>query len=459
MACSCDDKAAPLGGSGADTGSSAAGATVEPGEWLPGGDTTNTRLFGRNSFTPPAQNLSDEAELAFYSGNAFFNQAWIEAPASTTARDGLGPLFNARSCSSCHPRDGRGEPPDDGEGPLGALLLRLSVELDGNVVEEPVYGEQLQDQANPGIVVEATPIVRWESQTGEYPDGSPYELIAPTFTFTELGYGPMHEDVLISPRIAPQVIGLGLLEAIPESRLLELSDPEDDDGDGISGRIQRVSFNGQVEVGRFGWKGDAANVEHQVAAAFSGDMGLTSPPISTDDCTEAQTVCNETVNGGDPEVDEGVFERIVIYTSAVAVPARRKANDATILKGKALFREVGCDDCHTPKHTTGPGRLPAFEDQLIWPYTDLLLHDMGDGLADQRPVGQADGREWKTPPLWGLGLVEAVNGHTRFLHDGRARSLEEAILWHGGEGEPSRNKFTSLDATDRQSLLAFVRDL
>jgi len=459
MACSCDDKAAPfLADDVDDTGRSVA-ASVEPGEWLPGGDTTNRRLFGRNSFTPPAQNLSDENERAFYSGNAFFNQAWIEAPASTTARDGLGPLFNARSCSSCHPRDGRGKPPGDGEGPLGALLLRLSVESDGGIVEEPTYGEQLQDQANPGMVVEATPVVRWVAESGAYPDGTPYELISPSFELTELGYGPIHDDVLISARIAPQVIGLGLLEAIPEQRLVELSDPEDSDGDGISGRVQRVDFGGETDIGRFGWKGDAVNVEHQVAAAFAGDMGLTSPPIGSDDCTDSQTACIESVDGGDPEVDAGVFERIVIYTSAVAVPARRKASDPSILEGKALFRSVGCDGCHTPKHTTGSARLPAFEEQLIWPYTDLLLHDMGEGLADHRPVGEANGREWKTPPLWGLGLVEAVNGHTRFLHDGRARSLEEAILWHGGEAEASRVEFMALASSDRQAILGFLKDL
>ena len=188
-------------------------------------------------------------------------------------------------------------------------------------------------------------------------------------------------------------------------------------------------------------------------------MGLTSEIIPLDDCTLEQQVCLEEPNGGEPEVDETVFSRVVLYSSALAVPARRAASDETVLTGKALFRQVGCDGCHTPSHTTGEAPIPEFEGLLIWPYTDLLLHDMGEGLADHRPVGSANGREWKTPPLWSVGLIESVNKHTRFLHDGRARSLEEAILWHGGEALASRDAFMNLTADERAALLTFVEDL
>jgi len=313
--------------------------------------------------------------------------------------------------------------------------------------------------ANPGVIVEAIPSVTWSERPGTYPDGTAFSLVEPTYTITELGYGSMHPDLLVSPRIGPHVIGLGLLEAIEESRLEKLADPDDADGDGISGRIQRIHTPSGLQVGRFGWKADSPTLVHQTASAFAGDMGLTSPPLESDDCTETQTSCTEKPHGGEPEVDEGVFDRVVLYTRTVAVPARRKANDTTVLKGKVLFRNIGCDDCHTPSHTTGPAAIPELESQLIWPYTDLLLHDMGEELSDNRPLGIATGREWKTPPLWGLGLVEAVNGHTRFLHDGRARSLEEAILWHGGEAEASRDAFMALDVSKRNALLEFLGDL
>jgi CxxC motif-containing protein (DUF1111 family) len=416
-------------------------------------------MFGSNSFLMPAQNLSDENELRFYSGNSFFNQAWVEAPATTSARDGLGPLFNARSCSSCHPKDGKAEPPSSGAGPFIGVLFRLSIPSPDGYIDEPVYGGQLQDVANLGVVPEAIPTVEWNETAGTYPDGTPFSLIEPTYEFTELGYGPMDENVVISPRIGPHVIGLGLLEAITEERLKQLADPDDEDGDGISGRIQWIQTDSGPRIGRFGWKGDAPDLIHQVAGAFAGDMGLTSHVIPTDDCTDAQTECTDQPHGGEPEVDAGVFDRVTLYTRTVAVPARRKADDPNILHGKILFRDVGCDTCHTPSHTTGPAAIPELEGQLIWPYTDLLLHDMGEGLADHRPLGEASGREWKTPPLWGLGLVNAVNGHTRYLHDGRARSLEEAILWHGGEAKSSRDGFMALSSDERQTLLDYLGDL
>ena len=448
-------------GSGCDAivGSSDPTSTVEPGEWLPGGATTNTLLLGGNAFLRSAQNLSLENELLFYGGNSFFNQGWVSAPASTTARDGLGPLFNARSCSGCHFRDGKAAPPEDGIGPFGGLLLRLSIPGEDGPVPDPVYGGQLQDQANPGIPVEAIPIITWEEMPGTYDDGTPYVLLKPSYTLTELGYGPLPEGLMVSPRVAPHMIGLGLLEAIPVTRLEDLADPDDMDSDGISGRIHWHITDDGLLPGRFGWKGDAPTIEIQVSNAFSGDMGLTSEINPQDDCTEAQTACLEAQDGGLPEVQPNIFERVVLYCRAIAVPVRRAADNPTVLKGKAIFHQVGCAACHVPSHITGDGAIPELSNQLIWPYTDLLLHDMGPDLADGAPVGGASGQEWKTPPLWGLGLVDEVSNHTRFLHDGRARNLEEAILWHGGEAESSRNAFRALSASDRAALITFLEDL
>jgi CxxC motif-containing protein (DUF1111 family) len=430
-------------------------AEVEDGEWLPGGETTSTLLLGSNAFLMPAQNLDPEHEQDFYSGNSFFNASWTEAPASAEARDGLGPLFNARSCSGCHFKDGKAAPPETGPGPFVGLLLRLSVPGDDGPVPDPIYGGQLQDQANPNVPVELTPNVRWRERDGEFDDGEAYSLIWPEFTVSNLQHGPMGDGLMMSPRIAPHMVGLGLLEAIPEDRLLALADPHDEDNDGISGRLQR---HGEA-VGRFGWKADATDVEAQVAGAFAGDMGLTSRVVPMDDCTDAQTECLAEPNGGEPEVSDQILDLVTLYSRAVAVPARRAADDPTVLHGKTLFNEIGCAACHTPSHTTGDSPLPELSDQRIWPYTDLLLHDMGEGLADDRPLGEASGQEWRTPPLWSLGLIASVSGHTRFLHDGRARSLEEAILWHGGEAEAAQRSYVALSAEERDALIVFLEDL
>jgi len=432
---------------------------VPKGAWLPGGETTNTRLLGSNAFLRPAPNLSAEEDLAFYSGNAFFNQAWVEAPASTTARDGLGPLFNARSCSGCHFRDGKAEPPEDGKAPFSGLLLRLSVTGKDGPVPHPLYGGQLQDMSGSDVKVEALPSVTWKEIPGNYEDGTAYTLLQPEYKIESPAYGEFGEDLMISPRIAPHMIGLGLLEAIPVERLEELADESDANGDGISGKIQWHETSSGKLPGRFGWKADAVNIDEQVAAAFADDMGLTSALRPGDDCTETQAGCREAVNGGEPEVDAKVFDRVVTYSRTISVPVRRDADNETVLKGQVLFGDLGCGSCHVPSHTTGESKSAALEDQLIWPYTDLLLHDMGPGLADNRPFGLASPQEWKTPPLWGIGLMKAVTGHTRFLHDGRARNIEEAILWHGGEAEPVLNKFKKLAVEERTALLAFLEDL
>lgn len=427
-----------------------------------GGDTTR-EVTGRNAFSFPAPTLTNDERRQFEIGDSFFTQNWVTAPASTDARDGLGPTFNAQACSSCHLRDGRGTPASTGDGELG-LLLRISVpgaSAASAPVPHPVYGDQLQDRANVGVPAEGELVVSYSEVAGEYGDGTPYSLRAPTYTVESPAFGPLGDDVMFSPRLAPQVIGMGLLEAIPETEIVGASDPDDDDGDGISGRPNRVTNprSGTIELGRFGWKANAATVEAQSAGAFNGDVGITSTLLPDTTCTKAQLVCAAEPNGGEPEVTDDRLGSVVFYSRTLAVPAMREADDETVLAGAEAFDEFGCASCHTPTFTTGDADIAALRNQVIHPYTDLLLHDMGDGLADGRPDFDASGTEWRTPPLWGLGLIEDVGGVRFMLHDGRARTIEEAILWHGGEAERAREAFRTAEAELRSAVVAFLDSL
>jgi CxxC motif-containing protein (DUF1111 family) len=265
---------------------------------------------------------------------------------------------------------------------------------------------------------------------------------------------------MISPRIAPAVFGVGLLEAVPEEVIVAAADPDDVDGDGVSGRPNRiVDSDGDISLGRFGWKANVASVEQQTAGAFLGDVGITSSIHPTQDCTAAEVACRDAISGGEPELDDHKLGRVVFYTRTLAVPARRDVTVPDVVAGEAVFSSIGCASCHTPELQTGDTDIVALRGQTIRPYTDLLLHDLGPGLADGRPDGLATGTEWRTPPLWGIGLVETVNGHTRFLHDGRARNLTEAVLWHGGEADGAQQRFRSLSASERAALIAFLESL
>lgn len=434
-----------------------------PGEELAGGDTT---VFDATpaAYSLAARNMSWERRQRFFVGNSFFNKNWVTAPGSAAGRDGLGPTFNARSCSTCHFKDGRGRPPEPDE-PFTGLLLRLSVPGEGahgSPRDVPGYGDQLQPYAIEGVPPEAVPSVTYEERPGSFADGEPYSLRAPTYAFAELAYGPLPDDLQVSPRVAPAVIGMGLLEAIPEADLVARADPDDADGDGISGRPNRVwdHGSGRVALGRFGWKANKATVRQQTAGAFAGDIGVTSTLFPGLNCPEGQDECLAAPDGGAPEVSDDLLGDVVFYTETLAVPARRDVDDPEVLRGREEFHAAGCADCHVPRHVTAADApLTEAAGQTIWPYTDLLLHDMGEALADGRPDFEADGREWRTPPLWGIGLVQAVNSHTYLLHDGRARSLSEAILWHGGEGEAAREAFRALPRERRAALLAFLESL
>lgn len=434
------------------------------GEEYSGGETT---VFdaSEQAFTYPAQNLSSERRRTFYFGNNLFNDNWVTAPASTEGRDGLGPTFNAQSCSGCHFKDGRGAPPTSPSEPLQGLLFRLSVPgvgEHGGVIGDPVYGDQFNPYAIQGVPAEGKVEITYQELPGYFADGSAYSLRAPTYSFHSMAYGPLAEDIQISPRVAPGMIGLGLLEAIEASVLRSLEDPDDADGDGISGRLNTV-WDERLQtytVGRFGWKANQPGLEQQNAGAFLGDMGITSPLFPSENCPPSQRECTEALTGGAPELDDAGLEAVTYYSRTLAVPARRDWTHAEVRRGKALFQEANCASCHVPQFVTG--EVPAFPElshQTFYPYTDLLLHDMGEALADHRPDHDASGTEWRTPPLWGIGLVETVNHHTYFLHDGRARNLTEAILWHGGEAEASKEHFRSMSVQDRAALLRFLNSL
>lgn len=436
---------------------------------MTGGEGT-VRQANTDAYSLPQANLPMTKRLDFSVGNSFFRNPWVEAPASTSARDGLGPLFNTNSCQGCHVKDGRGHPPTEDASSV-SLFLRLSVpadpETDADILRihglkpSPVYGTQLQTASIPGVKPEADLTVTWTPVNRTLADGTVVELRKPEFHIENPNYGPLPEDLLTSPRIAPQMIGVGLLEAIPLADLEALADPDDSNGDGISGKLNQV-WNLTTEKtvpGRFGWKAGEPTVEQQSMGAFAGDMGLTSTLKPATDCTQDQQ-CDRYATGGIPEVPDKIANFVTFYAKSLAVPARRDMDKPSVQRGAKLFNEIGCAGCHTPRFKTGksPNR-PDLSDQLIWPYTDLLLHDMGPALADGRSEFLANGREWRTAPLWGGGLVQVVNPQAGFLHDGRARTHEEAILWHGGEAKPAAERYSHMIAADRQALLDFLNSL
>ncbi len=443
---------------------------AEPGEALSAGSAT-VRKSDHNAFSQPSANLSPLRRLDFSVGNSFFRNPWVIAPSTTIARDGLGPLFNTNACQGCHIKDGRGHPPTADAVNAVSMLVRLSIPAGAGeaqtlqrqgVVAEPVYGGQLQDMANPGVPPEGKVRVDYQSVPVRFGDGSSVELRQPQLRISQLGYGALHPDTQFSARIAPPMIGLGLLEAIPEAAILANATAQNAKAQGISGRPNYVWDDAQEQtvLGRFGWKAGQPTLNQQNAHAFAGDMGLTTRLRPKDDCSATQTDCLAAASGGVPEVSDPILAQVLFYSRNLGVPARRKIDDPQVLDGKGLFHQAGCQQCHTPQFTTAADAAePEQANQLIRPYSDLLLHDMGTGLADNRPEFQASGSEWRTPPLWGIGLTETVNGHTQFLHDGRARNLLEAILWHGGEAEAAKQHVLTFDAEQRAALLAFLNSL
>lgn len=453
-------------------------------EYRPGGDAT-VSIQPFPSSMRPAPSLPITLRPAFHAGKALAHQPWVKAPATTTARDGLGPIYNARACLDCHTNGGRGRLPDNGESALFSAIVRIS--LPGNdalhgVIPDPVYGDQLQTQSvalshqlrgqalgNDDRDEEAAPeayvFVDWQIKTFLYPDEERVELRTPVIRITDLGYGKLHPDTLMGLRNAPPIHGVGLLELIDQTLIDAHVDPLDRDNNGISGRINHVwnPVSQKTEPGRFGLKANRPNLSVVTAGAFANDIGISNPLFPGQPCTDKQSACLATISGADAggvELPANLLDLVVNFTRNLGVPARRGKDDLSVQEGRQLFYRTGCQQCHVPSYVTmDSAAQPHLGKQTIWPYTDLLLHDMGPELADHRSDYEASGSEWRTPPLWGVGLSHATSGSNHLLHDGRARGVEEAILWHGGEAEAIKQAFTRLPKIQRQSLITFVESL
>lgn len=461
-------KIKPLSGYGDDMDAIAELKAKDP-RALSGGDVTHF-MFGDVSFESETINLPWQLSAEFDAGDGVFERPFTEAVASGFRydADGVGPLFNMSACEGCHVADGRAAPPTRNGEPLAGLLFRVSVpgtDAHGGPKPHPVYGGQLADKAIAGHKPEISLHIDYEEIVGQFGDGSEYRLQKPVYRFPEQNYGELGLDAMISPRIAPFMIGMGLLDAVSEASILEYADIADVDGDGISGKPNRV-WSVEKEkymVGKYGWKAETPTLAHQSMDAAVNDMGVTNPLFPAENCTEQQTECGDALSGTTDdayEMTEQQMNEVVTYLEFLAVPGRDHLDNPEVVKGEALFKEIGCESCHRETFVTGTDqRQRRLHNQTIHPYTDLLLHDMGPHLADYRPSFDADGYEWRTPPLWGIGLVETVNGHTRFMHDGRARNLEEAILWHGGEAANVQKRFTQLEADERASIIKFLKTL
>lgn len=419
----------------------------------------------KDAFSKPLANLQGDRRDTFFLGNAVFNRGWVTAPASVADFDGLGPLFNATNCSACHFKDGRGRPPEKPNESFLSMLLRISIPgtgPNGGPMPDPVYGDQIQENGVLGVPGEGVSHVTYVEVPGAFADGTPYSLRRPTYTVENLGYGPLSPGVAISPRVAPMVAGMGYLEAIPEDAIMSLSDPDDRDHDGISGRPNHVwDRERQATVlGRLGWKANQPSVNQQNAGAFNGDMGITSPLFPDEGCSAGQEKCITAPTGPTPQLRQDFLDQVTFYTKTLAVPARRNVESEIVRSGRRVFDTAGCGGCHNPTFvTSNVPDFPELSNQTIHPFTDLLLHDMGPDLADGRTDFEASGTEWRTAPLWGIGLVHTVNNHTLLLHDGRARGLVEAILWHGGEAANARDRFVRMAKADRDTLIAFLDSL
>lgn len=427
------------------------------------GGTSTVPLHSREAYSQPSPVLPQSLRSEFFRGRALFRQIWVIAPALDGEVDGLGPTFNRASCLACHLKNGRGAAPEVDEDPLRAMLIRLSIPghaSHGGPLPHPVYGDQLNDAAIPGVPREGRAVIEWSRHEVSLADGIVVELRRPKVSLAEMAFGNPGADLLISPRIGPPVFGLGLLEAIGEDALRELA--RRDKPDGVRGRVNEVWDDTQQRkvVGRFGWKANVGTLRQQVAAALLGDLGITSPLLSKENCPPAQQACAGAVNGGTPEVTPEQLQAIVTYHQALAVPAARTQKDPAAQRGERIFEAAGCDVCHVAELSTGKHPQHAWlSHQRIRPYSDLLLHDMGEGLADGRPDFLASAREWRTPPLWGIGLTGRISERENYLHDGRARTLLEAILWHGGEAEVARERVRALPAGERDDLLRFLESL
>ncbi|MEA2099310.1 MAG: di-heme oxidoredictase family protein [Campylobacterota bacterium] len=409
------------------------------------------------------QKLNNKQEDIQMLGKSFFTIPWVEAPAATTARDGLGPLFSANTCIHCHPYNGAGVPTDSDGKISRSLVMRLSIKAEKNInndlmlrdgfIPEPTYGGQLSVNGTSDTPYEGVVDVTYSTILGKYDDGSSYQLQNPHYTISNLQYGNFAKNTNIAPHIGLALVGLGALEMIDEKTILAKEDIEDKNKDGISGKANWV-YNPETnatELGRFTWKAASPSVKVQSANAAHNDMGLSNPLYPQHNCTDKQEECQKAIQGRyDFDLPMQRLDAITFYLKSLKIPSQRKT--ANFEKGKEIFNDLGCVKCHTPSYDISDGNK-------IHPYSDLLLHDMGDALSDGHTMFKADANEFRTPPLWGLGLYEKVSGNTALLHDGRARSIEEAILWHGGEAEKQKESFKALSKEKRDFLVEFIKGI
>ncbi|GAB2175857.1 di-heme oxidoredictase family protein [Dongia sp. agr-C8] len=394
----------------------------------------------------------DAKGLDFEIGRALFERHWAAAPASTQAADGLGPLFNARACVSCHPGGGRGVPFDKLGAALPALLFRLGAhKADRTAAGDPIYGQQIQTQSVAGIGAEASADVSFETHNVTLADNTTVELRKPVPKLDRLAYGALSAETVISPRLATAIHGIGLLEQIPDAAILA-------NAQSGGGKPNYVTdpITGERELGRFGWKASAPSLEVQDAKALDLDIGLSNPVYrdAFGDCTKQQPDCLKMPTGASPqfeglEVPSSLTRLIDRFVREAMLPPVKPGANAEA--GRKIFGDAGCTECHRPSFELADGRKIA-------PYTDLLLHDMGFGLADHMKEGEASGKDWRTAPLWGMGQALRAD-NAGLLHDGRARNVLEAILWHDGEAAKARQHVEQLSAQDRQALIDFIGSL
>ena len=429
---------------------------------LSGGDLTVANASAQ-AYSLPAPGLDAAQSEVFANGRQEFNQHWVVLPV-IGGKWGRGPTSNGDECVGCHAGNGRGGAPDSAEESLVSMVVRLSLpgeDAHGGPLPHPDYGDQLQEHGELGrIPAEGEASIIWQDHEELLADGTRVPMRSPRVRFRKLAFGPLGTEVLTSMRVAPPVIGAGLLDAVPETAMLEIAAGQKRLG--LNGRPNYVwnAATQSVSIGRFGWKANQPNLRQQTAVAYLNDMGVTTPLFMRDNCPGIQTACRNRDTGTVPEQHRLPFEEILFYTRVLGVPAQRHSGDPVITRGERIFAEARCAACHVPELKTGEyPELPRLANQVIRPYSDLLLHDMGEGLADGRPDFHAGPRDWRTAPLWGLGLSETVNGNATLLHDGRARTLAEAVLWHGGEAQASREAFREMSKADRDALFAFVQSL
>ena len=440
----------------------------DPTEALQGGQGTTRLVADTNAFSHVVGHAGDSDELNFKVGNGIFRKIWVAAPASTAASDGLGPHFDARGCQACHIKDGRG---NRGAGAFVddthviALLASGPSPSDAQLAStHPQFGHQFQRRAIVGHKAEGQARLDYIDTPVMLADGLIVTLKRPNLVLSaDIGAG-----YFTSRRVANPVFGLGLIAAISDEDILANVRLDSPDPDGVSGRAHWVTLgDGSTRLGRFGWKAESPSLDHQIAKAFSLDMGLSSGarPAPFGDCTAVQIPCRAGPHGDrdsfdSHEVSQTMLALVRAYVETLAVPVRRNHAAQGVLQGKAIFHDIGCASCHTPKYETRENAdNPLNSSQTIWPYSDFLLHDMGRDLSDSPTAENTLAHEWRTPPLWGLGLTKTVNPNAGFLHDGRAETILEAVLWHGGEAQPARDRVQALEPTDREALLAFLESL